>query len=99
MAERVEFEHECAEDTQSVVRWLDALREGLARGELELASGQQTLTLRPRGLLHARVRARQRGRERVLSLRLTWNEEPPESAQKVQVRAPRRPATGPDGPG
>ena len=73
MAKR--FIHESLQDTQSVVKYLEALAEGFRNGSLVLASDEAELTLIPRGLLRLEVDAKRKASEVKLAIRLRWTEE------------------------
>ncbi|HGG56328.1 MAG TPA: amphi-Trp domain-containing protein [Nannocystis exedens] len=70
-----EFRHESLEDRQSIAKYLNALSEAFANGNLTFGHNGQAIELEPRGLLKFDVKAsRKRGAVKV-SLRLAWQED------------------------
>lgn len=88
MGKKHTFEHESLQDRETIVAYLEALTAGLRSGELRLSQGEQTLELKPSGLLTLSVRAA-RKRERVrLDLRVSWrtgNEGAGEDAPPLRI--------------
>lgn len=75
------FDHESLEDAESIAKYLDALKESLLAGKLHLESDDGELRLQPRGLLGWEVRAKKKGGEVRLRLKLSWREEAEREAQ------------------
>ncbi|MCA9637709.1 MAG: amphi-Trp domain-containing protein, partial [Myxococcales bacterium] len=70
-----EFRHESLEDRHSIAKYLTALAEAFANGNLTFGHNGQAIDLEPRGLLKFDVKAtRKRGAVKV-SLRLNWQED------------------------
>ncbi len=70
-----EFRHESLEDRQSIAKYLNALSEAFANGNLTFGHNGQAIELEPRGLLKFDVKAsRKRGAVKV-TLRLNWQED------------------------
>lgn len=68
--------HEALQDTDTVARYLHAIADGLASGNLRFSSEDAELQLHPRALVAFELAAgKERGRARV-RLRLTWREDP-----------------------
>ena len=88
MAASDEFKHESIQDRRSVVRYLQAVIDGLEKGHLELDSGEQTFVLEPRGLLKLEIQAKRKGGRFKTTLKFSWNEESAEDqAEKLTISA------------
>jgi amphi-Trp domain-containing protein len=69
------FEHSSMQTAQSIGAYLEALSKAIRSGALRVGAGDQSLELRPSGVLGLEVKAkRDDGRGR-LSLRVEWHEE------------------------
>ena len=91
------FEHESLQSTESIVRHLEALTEGIRRGRLVLSSGEEEepMVLTPEGLISLSIKAsRKDGRDR-LGLRIEWHERRHEAGDAEQLVI--RSTDGPDG--
>ena len=74
-SESHEFRHESLEDRHSIAKYLTALAEAFASGNLTFRHDGERIDLEPRGLLKFDIKAaRKRGAVKV-SLRLHWQEE------------------------
>jgi amphi-Trp domain-containing protein len=75
-----EVVHEALQDTDTVARYLHAIADGLASGNLRFSNEDLELQLHPRGLVAFELAVgKERGRARV-RLRLTWREDPKKDA-------------------
>lgn len=74
MAKKREFRHESMQDRESIVQHLDALREAIAKGEVQFQDEQGEITLVPKGLIHFEVEASHKRERRRLTLQFTWKE-------------------------
>jgi amphi-Trp domain-containing protein len=68
------FEHESLQDGASLAAYLEAIRAGIEAGSLELASNGNQLNLKPNGLIHLQLRARQDQDRAALTLELNWRQ-------------------------
>jgi amphi-Trp domain-containing protein len=68
------FKHETVQDLESILAYLDAIKEGLGAGKLVLAVKGKELVLEPKGLLGFEVEAKVKGDRRKLSLQISWKE-------------------------
>jgi amphi-Trp domain-containing protein len=73
-----EFRHESLEDSESIAKYLEALRDALRAGKLELSDQGGELTLRPQGLLGFEIRARKKGDRVKIRIKMGWREDSPE---------------------
>jgi amphi-Trp domain-containing protein len=76
------FHHQSIQDTQSVLKILSAVIAGLEQGQLVLSDQQNEITLSPQGLLALKLTACQDDDEHALSLKMRWQTETKETAQK-----------------
>jgi amphi-Trp domain-containing protein len=70
-----EFRHVSLQDRQSIVRYLEAVGQGLGTGMLYFASGKSELLLRPDGMLRFVVQAKRKGDQVKLQLKISWRED------------------------
>lgn len=74
MADRKKvFEHDSLQDRNTIVRYLNAITDGLKNGKLTLKGREAEIELEPRGLIRLELRASERSDRSRLELRLTWN--------------------------
>ena len=66
------FNHESLQDAQSIRTILKAITQGLAEGKVVLSDDQDSLVLKPEGLLNLRVTASLDGEKNRLTLRINW---------------------------
>lgn len=69
------FEHESLQDCESIVKYLQAISEGLQNRHLVLANGESPIELRPNGLLKFDLKARRKDGRMKLSFKISWKEE------------------------
>jgi amphi-Trp domain-containing protein len=74
MAAKENFEYEALHDAASIGEYLKALRKGMAKGEIRFASGDDEMLLAPSGLLHLSVRARRKGADSTIQIKIMWKE-------------------------
>jgi amphi-Trp domain-containing protein len=78
MATIDEFKHESLQDSASIAKYLEALREAFETGMLELSDERGHLMLQPKGLLGLEVYAKKKGGHVKIRLKFTWREDRPE---------------------
>ena len=84
MAEEIrEFSHESLQDRESILRYLEALGQGLERGELRLSSGDETFVLKAPTLMQLQVRARQKRSRVDVIVKVSWKDRT-SSASRVE---------------
>jgi len=74
MAIKENFEYESLHDPQSVGDYLKALRKGIAAGSLRFTSGDDEMEMIPADLLTLSVRARKKGGENQIIIKLLWKD-------------------------
>ena len=69
-----EFKHDSVQDRQSIVRYLEAMIDGIRNGHLEFRNDEQEIVLEPSGLLELELRARRSDNKTKLSIKLAWKD-------------------------
>jgi amphi-Trp domain-containing protein len=69
------FSYESLQDRESIIKYLNALNEGFANGQLLFGSKQKQLTLNPQGLVKFDIEGKRKEGEVRLKLKFTWKEE------------------------
>ena len=83
------FKHESMQDAESILAYIDALRDGLATGKLRLAAKDRELILEPKGLMRLVVEAKRKDNRLKLELKLTWKDQddPDLSDENLEIEA------------
>lgn len=71
---KADFRHESLQDRESIVRYLNALSQGIANGQLTLGTREENLILHPSGLLKLDVKARGKDDRTKLVFKISWKE-------------------------
>ena len=69
-----EFRHDSLQDTESIVKYLDAIKEGFLQGHLRLANGDSPIELEPSGMLNFGIRAKRKDGRLKLTMKIGWKE-------------------------
>ncbi len=86
MAKKTEyFEHESLQDKESVVNYLNALAEGIAKGEILISDDDDTQILNPQNLALMSIRAKKSKNEQSLRLKLEWKQENDEDVDNTPL--------------
>jgi amphi-Trp domain-containing protein len=80
-----EFKHESLQDLKSIKQYLVAITEGLEAGRVDLSDENGQLALHPSGLINLELRAKRRGNQAKLQLKLTWTEDKGTRAESLRV--------------
>jgi len=67
-----EFTFQSLQDPESIVKYLDALGQGLSSGHLYLGTKKKKLILKPNGLLTLDVKAKRREKKVKLEIKISW---------------------------
>ncbi|MCF8033166.1 MAG: amphi-Trp domain-containing protein [Desulfarculaceae bacterium] len=78
------FKHQSMQDSQSIVRYLTALKDGFENGALVFSTNGKRLVLKPQGLVNLEVEAKRKGEGIKLSLKFRWTEEEPATEEGGQ---------------
>jgi len=69
------FHHESLQDKKNIRQLLEAVTNGLEKGELSFSNDRDDIIMQPEGLLHLKLSASMEdGRNRV-SIRITWHDD------------------------
>lgn len=68
-----EFAFQSLQDPQSIVKYLDALGQGLSSGRLFLGTKKKKLILEPNGLLTLEVKAKRKEKKVKLEIKISWS--------------------------
>jgi amphi-Trp domain-containing protein len=74
MAEYGSFDYESYQDRQSILHFLESLREGFAKGKITLSTGTDAIVLEPKDLLNFRMKAKKKQSRSKLELKISWKE-------------------------
>lgn len=69
-----EFKHESIQDTELIIKYLNALKEGFENGKLIFGTKQKKFILEPNGLLRLGISAKRKGRKVKIALKASWTE-------------------------
>jgi amphi-Trp domain-containing protein len=93
MGGKKRFSYESVEDLESVLKYLQAIRQGFIDGRLSFAHRDQNLVLEPRGLLDFALEASSKGKAHSLKMKFKWKDKSPEEEAEPQ---PLSISTGPE---
>lgn len=68
------FKYDGLQERDAVAAYLEAVRDGFARGTVTLRQGEQVLELLPKGLISVTIEGKQKGEDRKLKLTFRWKE-------------------------
>ena len=84
------FVFESMQDAESIRKYLEAVMEGLRKGKLVVAAGQEEFVLQPTDLLTFTVKAQKRGGAGRISLAISWRcpeEDAPKAGETLKIEA------------
>ncbi len=73
MERKGRFRHQSLQDKKSIQKMLDAVKRGIAKGELQFGDDTGDITLEPHGLMTLRVTATNEDGQSRLDLRISWS--------------------------
>ncbi|GAB7023119.1 amphi-Trp domain-containing protein [Salidesulfovibrio brasiliensis] len=68
------FLFDSLQDCESIGDFLGSLTEGFRKGDIALATNGDEIVLRPEGLLNFTVKAKKKGNENKLSIKINWKQ-------------------------
>lgn len=74
MALEKKFVFESMQDCSTIGGFLKAITEGIEKGELQFVSPEEKIEMQPSGLLFFTVKARKKGNENKIGIKITWKE-------------------------
>jgi amphi-Trp domain-containing protein len=75
MAEE-KFVFDSLQDNVTIKDFLNSLTEGFEKGSITLSTNGDEIVLNPQGLLNFTVKAKKKGLENRLSVKVTWKDNP-----------------------
>jgi len=72
MERKGRFRHHSLQDKKSIQKLLDAVKRGIAKGELQFGDDTGEITLEPHGLMNLRVTATTEDDQSRLDVRISW---------------------------
>ena len=86
MAKNIRFRHESLQNKDTIGKYLKALTEAVAKGEILLEDEDGSLELHPNGLIHFKVTGTQEDNLNRVNIRLSWqsSEEVPKN-KKLKI--------------
>ncbi len=82
MARLREFEYDSLQDRESIVKYLDAISQGFARGRLVFGSEGERMILEPQGLIKFSIKVSDKSDKVKLSVKFTWTDRDEKLAKK-----------------
>lgn len=70
------FKHESLQDLDTIIAYLEAVRDGFARRRLILTDQDKELVLVPKGLVRFDLEAKCKGQSCKLTLKFAWKDQP-----------------------
>ena len=74
MSSKEQFRHESLEDTESIVKYLNAIADGILKGKLVLGNESEQFSVTPEGLLKLEIKAKRKSDRVKLELEIGWKE-------------------------
>lgn len=79
-----EFRHESLHDSETIVKYLTAISDGIQSGHLVLGNNGNPMVLEPNGILKLDLKARRKDGRLKLSFKISWKE--PDESAKAKTR-------------
>lgn len=76
MSEDTLFKHESLQDLDTIISYLEAVREGFAQRRLTFTEQDRQIVLEPRGLVRFDLEAKCKGQGCKLTLKFAWKDRP-----------------------
>ena len=85
---KLSFRHESLQDAKTIKGILKALTDGLASGKLSFSDADDSIELKPRGLMNLKITASQEDNLNRVNIRITWQSEEKDKPNKpVKVKS------------
>jgi len=72
---KLSFRHESLQDSKTIKDILKSLTDGLASGRLSFSDADDSIELRPKGLMNLKITASQEDNLNKVNIRITWQSE------------------------
>ena len=81
------FIFDSLQDSETIKEFLQALTEGFEKGSINLSTNGDEIHLSPKGLLNFTVKARKKGTDNKLSIKVSWKDSaPPASSGEATLK-------------
>lgn len=80
------FEHESLQDQDAIINYLEALTDGIKKGEILFSDEDETMLLHPQAFGRLRIRASQTKKVQELRLRISWNNKEQEDSEPATLK-------------
>ncbi|MFC1774327.1 amphi-Trp domain-containing protein [Pseudomonadota bacterium] len=80
---KLSFRHESLQDARTIKGILKALTDGLASGKLSFSDADDSIELKPRGLMKLKITATQEDTMNRVNIRIAWQSEEKTRTNKV----------------
>ena len=85
---KLSFRHESLQDAKTIKGILKALTDGLASGKLSFSDADDSIELKPQGLMNLKITASQEDNLNRVNIRIAWqSEEKDKSNKPVKVKS------------
>lgn len=85
---KLSFRHESLQDAKTIKGIMKALTDGLASGKLSFSDADDSIELKPQGLMNLKITASQEDNLNRVNIRITWqSEEKARSNKAVKVKS------------
>ncbi len=68
------FKYDGMQESDAIAAYLEAVRDGFAKGAITLTQGDQSMILEPKGLISVTVEGKLKAEDRKLKLTFRWKE-------------------------
>jgi amphi-Trp domain-containing protein len=79
---KLSFRHESLQDSKTIKEILKSLTDGLASGKLSFSDADDSIELRPKGLMNLKITASQEDNLNKVNIRITWQSEDKDKGNK-----------------
>ncbi|WP_031435391.1 amphi-Trp domain-containing protein [Methylomarinum vadi] len=66
------FQHESIQDAKTIQKILNAISEGIGKGELQFSDEDDEIVFHPEGLMQLKVSAAQDGNQQRFNIKVSW---------------------------
>ncbi len=80
-----EFKYESLQDRETIVKYLNALKDGFIKGKISLGNKEKKIVLEPKGLLSLEVRAKKKNDRVKIALKVSWKTGTEENILKIDT--------------
>jgi amphi-Trp domain-containing protein len=77
-----DFKHESLQDRESIVKYINALREGFESGQLVLGNNGNRIILEPAGMIKLDLKAKRKDGRIKLTVKINWREKSEEEKEE-----------------